>query len=132
MVVNKLGRRNLLYIGTLFACLVGLFALAVAPPAGAQGTPAFCEEYPENPECDVEPQPPVDNPDPGPGELPSADGGSASVGGDGSGDGDGSLPFTGYPLTVLILLLLVLLAMGLALRSATALRERFARGPSDA
>jgi len=125
VVINKLGTRQLFIVSAFVALLAGMFALVTAGTASAQDMPAICDEYPNNPECDVRPEPPDEDPDPN--ELPSANVGGS---GGGNGDGDGALPFTGYPLTGLILLLLILLATGLVIRGGTALRERFARGAS--
>ena len=122
------GGRNISVLGILSALLVACFVLIPASSALAQGNdlPAICDEYPNLPECVVDPDPP--EPDPDPNGNPSAN----NFGGDGdrAGNGDGNLPFTGYPLTGLILLLVILIATGIAIRAGIAARDHLARGPN--
>ena len=106
--------KNLVRLG-LIALASAIVGLAFAGPASAQ-MPSGCVEYDDD--CDQ-------GPGGGGGNNPFGDG-DGSGDRDGSGDADGKLPFTGYPLTGLILLLLILLAVGLAIRSGTALRDKFA------
>lgn len=88
--------------------LIGMLALAA--PAQAQ-LPSICDEYPDDPSCEVAPTgfdvPP--GTDVGPQNL--GDGNNI-----GSGNGNGELPFTGYPISPLILFAILLLLLGIAAR----------------
>jgi hypothetical protein len=111
-------------IGAFALGFMVALAIVASPPASA-GTPAFCQQYSNSPECrgDVGPAGGSGN------ETPDNAGNGPTADSDGS-DSGGSLPFTGYPLTPLLLLFVALLAAGLALRTATALRNRHRARPA--
>lgn len=91
-----------------------------ATTAQAQGLPAICDQYPDLPQCQVDP-----DPDPDPNPNPPDIGPNAGGDGDGTGAAAGSeLPFTGFPITPLVLILILLLLAGLTLRAYLAMRER--------
>ena len=90
----------------ILGLLVGM--LALASPAQAQ-LPSICEEYPDDPSCDVDPT--------GFDVPPVTDLGPEGLGGsDNLGNGNGELPFTGYPVSPLILFAILLLLLGVAAR----------------
>ena len=132
MTVQSLDIRKIALVATLSAITAVFALLALSPSAEAQGLPAICDEYPELPQCDVEPQPPVDHP---PGDHHDRGHGDFRDFGDGDGSADsgakGELPFTGYPLTSLILLILALLVIGLTIRAYVAARQRMRPSGSD-
>ena len=107
-----------------FAISFAVSAL-VSPDGASAQSPSFCEQYPNDPDCDD------DRPDGNDDKNPDGDSDVGPAGGPLGGDslgggGGGELPFTGYPLSPLLILLLMLLAAGLILRGYVAVRDRLA------
>lgn len=131
MMVSSSIARSATVLGAALLVALGLalaISAVVADQASAQGS-VFCDQYPNDPDCDDDGGGPDDDggggPDDDGNQGPGGDG-DGPVSGDGLGGGNdgGNLPFTGYPLSPLIIMLLILLAVGLTLRGYTAVRDR--------